>query len=85
MEIHFTVGCYICFTSLKMSKNIYNRIKSVLAEKGKTNIDLADALNITPETVSSWCTNSAQPSVKRLFEISKVLDIDVRLLLVSTK
>lgn len=68
-----------------MSKNVYNRIKSVLAEKGKTNIDLATALNITPETVSSWCTNSAQPSVKRLFEISKILDVDVRLLLVSTK
>ncbi|MBD1367543.1 helix-turn-helix transcriptional regulator [Mucilaginibacter sp. ZT4R22] len=68
-----------------MSKTIYNRIKSVLAEKGKTNIDLAGSLNITPETVSSWCTNSAQPSVKRLFEISKALDVDVRVLLVSTK
>jgi transcriptional regulator with XRE-family HTH domain len=68
-----------------MGKTIYNRIKSVLAEKGKSNIDLADLLDITPETVSSWCTNSAQPSIKRLFEIASVLDIDVRQLLVSTK
>jgi len=68
-----------------MSKTIHNRIKSVLAEKRKTNLDLADSLNVTPETVSSWCTNSAQPSVKRLFEIASILDVDVRVLLISTK
>jgi len=68
-----------------MSKAIYNRIKSVLAERGKSNIDLANALHITPETVSSWCTNSAQPSIKRLFEIANILDVDVRQLLISTK
>jgi len=68
-----------------MSKTIHNRIKSVLAEKGKTNLDLADSLNVTPETVSSWCTNSAQPSVRRLFEIARILDVDVRVLLISTK
>lgn len=68
-----------------MSKTIYNRIKSALAEKGKTNRDLADALNIAPETVSSWCTNSAQPSVKKLFQIAAFLDIEVGTLLVSSK
>lgn len=78
-------ACYICFTSVKMGKTIYNRIKSVLAERGKSNIDLADSLQITPETVSSWCTNSAQPSIKRLFEIANILDVDVRQLLISTK
>jgi transcriptional regulator with XRE-family HTH domain len=68
-----------------MSKTIYNRIKSVLAEKNITNIDLADALKIAPETVSSWCTNSAQPSIKKLFDIAKFLGVDVRELLISTK
>ncbi|RYY00532.1 XRE family transcriptional regulator [bacterium] len=68
-----------------MSKTIYNRIKAVLAEKGKTNRDLADALKIAPETVSSWCTNSAQPSIKKLFEISVYLDIEAGDLLVSSK
>lgn len=68
-----------------MSKTVYNRVKSVLAEKGKTNIDLAGSLKVSPETVSSWCTNSAQPSVKKLFEIASILDVDVRVLLVSTK
>lgn len=68
-----------------MSKIIYNRIKAVLAEKGKTNKDLANALKIAPETVSSWCTNSAQPSIKKLFEIALYLDMEAGDLLVSAK
>ena len=68
-----------------MSKTTYNRIKAVLAEKGKTNKDLADALKIAPETVSSWCTNSAQPSIKKLFEVAVYLDIEAGDLLVSSK
>ncbi|WP_158795886.1 helix-turn-helix transcriptional regulator [Pedobacter sp. L105] len=68
-----------------MSKTTYNRIKSVLAEKKKTNIDLADALKIAPETVSSWCTNSAQPSIKRLFEVAVYLEVEAGDLLVSVK
>ncbi|WP_293743560.1 helix-turn-helix transcriptional regulator [uncultured Pedobacter sp.] len=66
-----------------MSKTIYNRIKAVLAEKGRTNRDLADALKIAPETVSSWCTNSAQPSIKKLFQIATYLDVEAGQLLVS--
>ncbi|WP_431292826.1 hypothetical protein [Pedobacter sp. P26] len=31
---------------------------------------MADALKIAPETVSSWCTNTAQPSIKRLFDVA---------------
>jgi len=68
-----------------MSKPVYNRIKSVLAEKNKTNKELADLLHIAPETVSSWCTNAAQPSIKRLFDIAGHLNVDVRQLLVSNR
>jgi len=68
-----------------MSKTTYNRIKSVLAEKKKTNKDLADALEIAPETVSSWCTNSAQPSIKKLFEVALYLEVEASDLLVSVK
>ena len=63
----------------------YNRIKSVLAEKRKTNKDLADALKIAPETVSSWCTNSAQPSIKKLFLVANFLDVEAGDLLSSIK
>ncbi|CAM4273091.1 DNA-binding transcriptional regulator, XRE-family HTH domain [Pedobacter westerhofensis] len=68
-----------------MSKTTYNRIKSVLAEKKKTNKELADALKIAPETVSSWCTNSVQPSIKRLFDIALYLEVEATDLLVSVK
>ncbi|ALL05971.1 hypothetical protein AQ505_10980 [Pedobacter sp. PACM 27299] len=68
-----------------MSKITYNRIKAVLAEKQKTNKDLADALKIAPETVSSWCTNSAQPSIKKLFDIAVFLGVEPGDLLSSVK
>ncbi|HVX00177.1 MAG TPA: helix-turn-helix transcriptional regulator [Candidatus Babeliaceae bacterium] len=69
----------------RTGKTIYNRIKSALAEKQKSNIDLANELEVTVETVSSWCTNSAQPSIKTLFKIAAFLNIDPGDLLVKTK
>ncbi|MCO5947696.1 helix-turn-helix domain-containing protein [Mucilaginibacter sp. RT5R15] len=50
-----------------------------------TNKDLADTLGVTRVSVSNWCTNDSQPSIKMLFEIAAVLDVDVRSLLVSNK
>lgn len=66
-------------------KILYNRIKAVLAEKETTNKELAVQLGVTPETVSRWCTNDNQPPVETLYEIAKVLDVDIRELLVKTK
>jgi transcriptional regulator with XRE-family HTH domain len=68
-----------------MKKILYNRIKAVLAEKGVTNKELAEALGIAPQTVSRWCTNDMQPSVEKLFLVSKHLKVDIRELLVATK
>nr|WP_249665421.1 helix-turn-helix transcriptional regulator [Mucilaginibacter sp. Bleaf8] len=65
-------------------KRNYNRIKAVLAERGKTNIWLAEQLQRNKTTVSKWCTNDIQPTVESLFEIAKVLEVDVRQLLVSS-
>ncbi len=63
----------------------YNRIKAVLAEKGKTNVWLAESLGKNKTTVSKWCTNDVQPTIETLFNVAKALDVDVRDLLVSTK
>lgn len=68
-----------------MDKEIFNRIKAVLAEQGKTNNWLADELEMNRTTVSKWCRNEMQPRVETLFHIAKVLGIDVRELLVSTR
>lgn len=68
-----------------MSKKACNRIKAVLAEKGKTNNWLAEELGKNRTTISKWCTNQMQPTMETLFEIANVLDVDVRILLVQTK
>nr|WP_262494930.1 helix-turn-helix transcriptional regulator [Aquimarina sediminis] len=36
-------------------------------------------------TISKWCRNEMQPRVETLFHIARVLDVDVRELLVSNK
>lgn len=59
----------------------YNRIKVLLAEKKKTNKELADYLRVRPGTVSRWCTNDSQPNIATLFEIAKFLDVKVSSLL----
>lgn len=66
-------------------KRIYNRIKAVLAEHGKTNLWLAAELKVNRTTVSKWCTNEVQPTMESLFRIADAINIDVRELLVSTK
>jgi len=68
-----------------MAKKTYNRIKAVLAERGKTNLWLAERLGKNRTTVSKWCTNDMQPTMESLFRIADVLDVDVRDLLVSNK
>jgi putative transcriptional regulator len=62
-----------------------NRIKVVLVEQGRTNKWLADKMNKSTTTVSRWCTNEMQPSLETLVEISDVLNINVRELLVSNR
>ncbi len=64
---------------------IINRIKDVLAEKQLTSKWLAERLEKSENTVSKWCSNKVQPSLENLIEIAKILDIDVRDLLVPTK
>lgn len=66
-------------------KPVFNRIKAVLAEKGKTNLWLAQKLGMNKTTVSKWCTNSMQPTVETLFEIARALNADARELLVPSK
>lgn len=67
-----------------MPKMRLNRIKLVLVEKEKTSRDLARELGVAESTVSRWCTNDAQPSLEKLYEISVLLKVDLRELLVST-
>lgn len=68
-----------------MSEKPINRLKAVLAEQSKTNKWLAQKLNKNETTISRWCTNEVQPSIDTFVEISKLLNIDVKDLINSTK
>ena len=59
-----------------------NRLKVVLVEKKKTSKWLAETLGKDPATISKWCTNSAQPSIETFIEIARLLDVDIKDLLV---
>ena len=69
---------------MEQAKDI-NRLKVVLVEKKRTGKWLAEQLGKDPATVSKWCTNVAQPGLETLVQISKVLEVDIRELLVETK
>jgi transcriptional regulator with XRE-family HTH domain len=55
----------------------------MLAEKKRTNKWLAEQLGKDPATISKWVTNASQPSLENLIEISKLLEVDIKELLVS--
>lgn len=68
-----------------MARKATNRIKVVLVEQNKSSKWLAEKLGKNESTVSRWCTNNTQPPVDTLSDIAKLLNIDIRELLSSTK
>ena len=69
---------------METTKDI-NRVKVILVEKKRTNKWLAEQLKKDPATVSKWCTNTSQPGLETLLEIARVLEVDVKDLLHSTR
>ena len=59
-----------------------NRIKIVLVEEKKTNKWLAEQLGKDQGTVSKWCTKTIQPNLETLIQIAKVLNVDIKRLIV---
>jgi transcriptional regulator with XRE-family HTH domain len=64
-----------------MSQKAINRIKVVLVEKNLSSKWLAEQLDKNEATISRWCTNDVQPSLKTLVKIAEVLKVDVTELL----
>ncbi len=60
-----------------------NRIKEVLEEKGIKQVWLADKLGKSFNTVNGYVQNRNQPSLEVLYEIAKILSIEVKELLIS--
>ncbi len=62
-----------------------NRIKEVLEEKGIKQIWLADKLGKSYNMVNAYAQNRQQPRLEVFTEIAKILDVDIKELIVSTK
>ena len=69
---------------VKKEKINLNRLRIVLAEHNKTNRWLADQIGVTEGTISKWVTNTHQPPLERLYEISLLFKIDLHDLIEST-
>lgn len=62
-----------------------NRIKEVLEQKGIKQTWLAEKLGKSYNMVNAYSQNRQQPRLETLMEIAKILDIDIKELLVSNK
>jgi len=62
-----------------------NRIKEVLEEKGIKQTWLAEKLGKNYNMINSYVQNRRQPSLDILNEIAEILDVDVRILIVSNR
>lgn len=55
-----------------------NRIKEVLQEKGIKQTWLAEKLGKSFNMVNDYCNNRRQPTLEILFQISEILNTDVK-------
>lgn len=62
-----------------------NRIKEVLEEKELTQRWLTLKLGKSYNMVNSYVQNRRQPSIKNLYAIAEILNVDVKDLLISNK
>jgi len=62
-----------------------NRIKEVLEAKGIKQTWLAEKLGKSYNMLNGYVQNRKQPRLKVLYEIAKILDVEVKELLVEQK
>lgn len=61
------------------------RLKQVRIEKGFSQADVADFLNISRQSISRWETDKAYPDIDNLVELSKYYEVSIDELLTQTK
>ena len=60
-----------------------NRIKEVLEEKGIKQTWLAEKLGKSYNMVNGYAQNRQQPRLETLYEIARILEVDVKELLIE--
>jgi len=73
------------WTEMEESEGEINRIKEVLFFQKKSQKWLSEQLGISTTAMTAICNNKSQPHLKDLKRIAKILDVDIRELLVPTK
>ena len=67
------------------NKSIGDIISSLRKEKGMTQADLAEKMNVTDKAVSKWERNLSCPDVNSIPKLAEILDISVEELLNAQK
>ena len=62
-----------------------NRIKELLTQNNITQKELSEKLKKSYNMVNSYAQNRRQPSVETLYQISELLDVSVKELLIENK
>jgi putative transcriptional regulator len=62
-----------------------NRIKEVLQDKGISQTWLANKMEKSYNTINEYARNVRQPSLEDLYRIAEILDVDIKVLIVSNK
>lgn len=61
------------------------RLKQVRVEKGFSQAEVADFLNISRQSISRWETDKAYPDLDNLVELSKYYEVSIDEILTETK
>lgn len=73
-----TSSCINCpFVKNNIKHKEYNNIQKVLKEKGISQRALAKKMGRYKGTVSIWCRNERQPTLKALFEMAEILGVNI--------
>ncbi len=64
---------------------IINRIKEVLQQKGIKQTWLSEKLGKSFNTVNTYVQNRQQPSLKTLYVIDEILDVEIKDLIVNNR
>ncbi len=52
------------------------QLASVIRDSGLTRAELADRLGLKPATIKSWCVGRRSPTVRRLLELTSLLEVE---------
>jgi len=74
---------YFSYLHMQFKSITMNRIKEVLEEKGIKQVWLAEKLGKSYNMVNSYVQNRRQPSLEVLYRIAKILNVDVKDLIIN--